>query len=80
MDTEQPIASSSSVPIPMAASKAGRSAGKAHKSAKAPVRRSYISPAIKTPFEKRREADTRKEATKSVEKDMKEELQAEKDR
>ena len=64
----------------MAASKAGRSAGKAHKSAKAPVRRSYISAAIKTPFEKRMEAEKRKQAVKGVEKDMKQELQDEKDR
>ena len=81
MDTDaQPIASTSTAPVQMAASKAGRSAGKAHKSAKTPVKRTYISAAIKTPFEKRREADKRKEAIKGVEKDFKEELQAEKDR
>lgn len=85
MDTTDASSSSagpSSAPpvAQMAPSKNGRTAGKAHKSSKAPVRRSYISEAIKTPFEKRMEAEKKKQAIKGVEKDMKEEMQAEKDR
>jgi rRNA-processing protein CGR1 len=83
MNVDQPIASSStSAPVPtsIAPSKNGRSAGKAHKEAKTPIRRSYISNAIKTPFEKRQEADKKRAAVKAVEKDMKQEIEDEKER
>jgi rRNA-processing protein CGR1 len=79
---EQPVASTSSAPLllPLAPSKNGRTPGKAHKSAKVALRRSYISPSVKTPFEKRREADKQREAVKGLEQEMKDETQAEKDR
>lgn len=91
MSVAQPIASTSAIgssttPDPnaptttIARSKNGRSTGKALKSAKAPLRRSYISPAVKTPFEKRKEEDKKKQAIKDVEKEMKQELADEKER
>jgi rRNA-processing protein CGR1 len=79
MDVES-ASSSAPVVLNMAPSKNGRTPGKAHKSAKTAKARSYISPAIKTPFEKRREADKKREAIKGVEKDMKEEKEAEQER
>jgi rRNA-processing protein CGR1 len=92
MDVEQPIASSSSKPIgsadiitnmaprPLAQSKGGRSAGKAHKSDKVALRRNYISPAVKTPFQKRMEKQKVVDATKGVEREMKDEQAAERER
>ena len=44
------------------------------------VRRSYLSPAIKTPFEKRKERERAKEAVKAVEREMKEDKAAEDER
>jgi rRNA-processing protein CGR1 len=77
---DQPIASSSTpVTLSLAPSKNGRTPGKAHKSPKTALRRSYISPSVKTPFEKRMEAEKQKQATIGLEKEMKEEKQAEKD-
>lgn len=67
-------------PQPLAPSNLGRSVGKAHKSGKAALKRSYISPSIKTPFEKRKEQDKAREATRMVEQDMKEETKAEQER
>lgn len=76
---EQPIASSSTAPpLEVAASKNGRTIGKAHKSGKAPVRRSYISDAIKTPFAQRMEEEKKRQAVRALEKEMKEEKEAEK--
>ena len=66
--------------VPMAASKLGRSPGKAHKSQKVAKVRSYISPAIKTPFEKRKEAEKKKQAVKDAEREMKEEVEEDKTR
>ncbi|ORY34915.1 hypothetical protein BCR39DRAFT_515587 [Naematelia encephala] len=66
--------------VPVAPTKAGRTPGKAHKSEKTAVRRSYISPSIKTPFAKRMEAEQRRLAVKGVERDMKEEKASEKER
>lgn len=67
-----------SIPKPIAASNGGRSVGKAHKSAKSALKRSYISPAVKTPFEKRKEKEKAQEAVKAVEKEMKDDTEAEK--
>jgi rRNA-processing protein CGR1 len=82
--SSEPVASSSTsrepVLITVAAPKNGRTPGKAHKSDKTAVRRSYINTAIKTPFEKRMEAEKRREAVKRVERDLKEEAEAEAER
>jgi rRNA-processing protein CGR1 len=80
--TTAPAAESSSTPriLSVAPSNKGRTPGKAHKSQKTAKARSYISPAIKTPYEKRREADLKKAAVKGVEKDMKEEEEATRER
>lgn len=68
-------------PVPLAASKQGRSAGtKAHKAPKVAKRQSYLSESIKTPFEKRKELEKRKESTKAVEQELKEEKQGERER
>lgn len=92
MDIEQPVASTSAQPLgsadivtstaarPLAHTKGGRTAGKAHKSEKTALRRSYISPALKTPFEKRMERQKEKDAVKAVEKEMKDEQEAERER
>lgn len=69
-----------SEPKPIAPSNLGRSVGKAHKSTKTALRRSYISPSIKTPFEKRKEKEKARDAVKAVEQEMREDEQAEKDR
>lgn len=81
-NTSTATAGSSSTPVtvPLAPSKQGRTPGKAHKSAKSAKARSYISSAIKTPFEKRKEAENKRAAVKGVERDMKEEIEAEKER
>jgi hypothetical protein len=65
-------------PKPIAASNGGRSVGKAHKSAKSALKRSYISPSLKTPFEKRKEKEKAQEAVKAVEQEMKDDTEAEK--
>jgi hypothetical protein len=70
----------SSTPKPIAASNGGRSIGKAHKSSKSALKRSYISPSLKTPFEKRKEKEQAQEAVKAVEQEMKEHEEAEKSR
>jgi len=80
MDADAPSTSSAPAVVAMAASKNGRTPGKAHKSQKAAKARSYISPSIKTPFEKRREADQKQASIKGVEKEMKEEKAAEQER
>lgn len=69
-----------SEPKPLAPSNLGRSTGKAHKSSKSALRRSYISPSIKTPFEKRKEKEQARDAVRAVEQDMKEDKEAEDDR
>jgi hypothetical protein len=66
--------------ISLAASKNGRVSGKAWKETKVATRRSYLSPSLKTPFEVRREADKKREAVKLLEKEMKEEKEAEAER
>jgi rRNA-processing protein CGR1 len=65
-------------PRPIAASNGGRSIGKAHKSPKEALKRSYISPSLKTPFEKRKEKEKAQEAVKAVEQEMKEDEEAKK--
>lgn len=86
MDVDQPEASSSTLVAPspvvvsMGPSKNGRSIGKAHKSDKAAVRRSYISPAIKTPFAKRMEEQKKRDAMRATEREMKDEKEAEAER
>jgi rRNA-processing protein CGR1 len=79
MSVEEPIASSSSAaaaPQEVAGSKNGRTMGKAHKSAKTAVRRSYISEAIKTPFARRMEEEQRRQSVKATEKEMKDDKEA----
>lgn len=80
----QPLASSSTprpiVSVPLAASKLGRTAGKAHKEQKTAVRRSGLSDALKTPFEKRKEQEAARQAVKDQEKAMKAEKEAEHER
>ena len=80
--TATAAAGSSSTPlvVSVAPSKNGRTPGKAHKSQKDAKARSYMSPSVKTPYEKRREADLKKAAIKGVEKDMKEEEEAARER
>ena len=66
---------------PLASSKLGRTSGKSWKPMKeTAVRRSYLSPAIKTPFEKRKERERAKEAVKAVEREMKDDKAAEDER
>ena len=78
MNVEAVASSSSSAHATqeVAQSKGGRTPGKAHKSAKAPLRRSYISESIKTPFAKRMEEEQKKQAVKAVEKEMKDDKEA----
>ncbi len=74
-------ASSSILPtVNLAASRTGRTPGKAHKATKCAVRRSYLSSAVKSSFHKRKELEKRREAIKNVEKEMKEEKEAEAER
>ncbi|WWC93005.1 uncharacterized protein L201_007969 [Kwoniella dendrophila CBS 6074] len=82
MSETNATASSSSTPlvVSVAASKNGRTPGKAHKGDKTAVKRTYISNSIKTPYEKRREQDKQKEAMKTFEKELKDDKQAEHDR
>lgn len=84
MDTTQPAASSSNaretVTVSLAPSRYGRTAGKAHKTSKDATRRSYISDALKTPFEKRMGREKSHQAVKDVEKEMKGEKEAEVER
>nr|XP_018260458.1 rRNA-processing protein CGR1 [Kwoniella dejecticola CBS 10117]OBR82616.1 rRNA-processing protein CGR1 [Kwoniella dejecticola CBS 10117] len=72
--------STSPVTVSVAASRNGRTPGKAHKSEKTAVKRSYISNSVKTPFEKRREQDKAKAAMKAVEQELKDDKQADHDR
>lgn len=78
MNVEAVASSSSSAHATqeVAQRKGGRTPGKAHKSAKAPLRRSYISESIKTPFAKRMEEEQKKQAVKAVEKEMKDDKEA----
>ncbi|TXT16035.1 hypothetical protein VHUM_00538 [Vanrija humicola] len=80
----EPTASTSTATEPLVlevrASKNGRTHGKAWKSDKTATRRSYISNELKTPFEKRMEREKERQAMKAVEREMKEEEQAAKDR
>ncbi|WRT69499.1 uncharacterized protein IL334_006485 [Kwoniella shivajii] len=82
MSDSAPVASSSTAPVlvSVAASRNGRTPGKAHKGEKTALKRSYISNAVKTPYEKRREKDRQQESMKAVEKELKDDKQAEKDR
>ena len=66
--------------VELAATKNGRAPGKAHKSTKGAVHRSYISPAIRASFGKRRASEQRREAIKGVEKQMHEVKEAEAER
>lgn len=81
MNVEEPIASSSSIPAAsstqeVAQSKNGRTMGKAHKVARAPLRRSYISESIKTPFAKRMEEEQKRQSVKATEREMKDDKEA----
>ncbi|WVQ79403.1 rRNA-processing protein CGR1 [Cryptococcus sp. DSM 104549] len=75
--------SSSTTPAPnpvvvsVALSNNGRTPGKAHKGGKTAVRRSYISPSIKTPFDKRMDKERAAQAAKQLEREMKEEKEEE---
>lgn len=80
MEAGSSTVQTTSEPQPLAPSKLGRSVGKAHKSSKTALKRSYISPSVKTPFEKRKEQDKAREATRMVEQEMKEETKAEQER
>lgn len=68
------------VVVSVAPSKNGRTPGKAHKSAKTALRRSYISPSVKTPFEKRMEKEKAQQAAKQLEKELKEEKETDRQR
>ncbi|WWC73501.1 uncharacterized protein I206_107472 [Kwoniella pini CBS 10737] len=72
--------STSAVIVSVAASRNGRTPGKAHKGEKTAVKRSYISNSVKTPFEKRREQDKAKAAMKAVEQELKDDKQANHDK
>ena len=78
--TSSTTSSASLLIVDVAASRKGRTPGKGHKSIKSAVRRSHLSPAIKSPFEKRKELEKRREAVRGVEKEMKEEKAAELER
>ena len=80
MEASTSASSSTPATVPLAPSKQGRAPGKAHKSAKQAKARSYISASIKTPFEKRKELEKQRDATKGVERDMKDEAAAERER
>lgn len=84
MDSNTPIASSSTprpvVAVPLASSKLGRTSGKAHKGGKTALRRSTLSNAVKTPFEKRKEQEAARKAVKDQETEMKAEKEAELER
>lgn len=86
MSAEQPVATSSAMTIDtepvfvsVAASKNGRTPGKAHKGDKTATRRSQIPSGLKSSFAKRRELDAKREATKEMEREMKAEVEAERD-
>ncbi|OXC68699.1 rRNA-processing protein CGR1 [Cryptococcus neoformans] len=66
--------------VSVAPSKNGRTPGKAHKSAKTALRRSYISPSVKTPFEKRMENEKAQQAAKQLERELKEEKETDRQR
>lgn len=68
------------VVVSVAPSKNGRTPGKAHKSAKTALRRSYISPSVKTPFEKRMEKEKAQQAAKQLERELKEEKETDRQR
>ncbi|AFR95422.1 rRNA-processing protein CGR1 [Cryptococcus neoformans C23] len=74
------IRAAESVVVSVAPSKNGRTPGKAHKSAKTALRRSYISPSVKTPFEKRMEKEKAQQAAKQLERELKEEKETDRQR
>lgn len=74
------IRAADSVVVSVAPSKNGRTPGKAHKSAKTALRRSYISPSVKTPFEKRMEKEKAQQAAKQLERELKEEKETDRQR
>lgn len=82
MSAEPSSSAQASAPtvVSVAPSKNGRTPGKAHKSAKTALRRSYISPSVKTPFEKRMEKEKAQQAAKQLEKELKEEKENERQR
>ncbi|WWD20125.1 rRNA-processing protein CGR1 [Kwoniella shandongensis] len=80
MSDPTPSSSSAPVIVSVAPSKLGRTPGKAHKSEKTALKRSYLSAEIKTPFEKRMENEKKKEAAKAVERELKEEAETERQR
>ncbi|EIW71688.1 hypothetical protein TREMEDRAFT_28248 [Tremella mesenterica DSM 1558] len=68
-------------PKPLASSKLGRTNGKGWKAPKeTAVRRSYISPSIKTSFAKRKELEKTRQAVRDIEREMKEEKATEDER
>ncbi|ORX37924.1 hypothetical protein BD324DRAFT_623845 [Kockovaella imperatae] len=80
MEVDNPSAGPSAPVRSLAASKNGRTAGKAHKESKSAARRSYLSRASKQGFEHRKELESKRQAMKGVEKEMKEEKEAEQER
>ena len=80
MDVDTSTAGPSTTVQPLAASRNGRTPGKAHKATKSATRRSYLSQAVKTGFEHRKQLEKKKAAIKGVEKEMKEEKDAEQER
>ncbi|RXK36075.1 rRNA-processing protein CGR1 [Tremella mesenterica] len=68
-------------PKPLARSKLGKTNGKGWKAPKeTAVRRSYISPSIKTSFAKRKELEKTRQAVRDIEREMKEEKATEDER
>lgn len=82
---EKATASGSTAPrepvvLDVRASKLGRTHGKAWKGEKASTRRTMMHTGLKSSYEKRREKNKEREAIKAVEKEMKEETEAERER
>jgi len=78
---DQPTAFTSSLPlVDLSGPKLGRTPGKAHKATRSAIRRSYLSAFAKSPFQKRKELEKRREAVRGVEREMKQAKDAEADR
>ncbi|KAK4685293.1 rRNA-processing protein CGR1, partial [Tremellales sp. Uapishka_1] len=80
MEASTSTPASAPVLLSVAASKNGRTAGKAHKITKTATRRSYLSASVKTPFEIRKENDKKAASIKALEREMKDEKAAETER
>ncbi|KAL7424880.1 hypothetical protein Q5752_000566 [Cryptotrichosporon argae] len=86
MNLSPAVASTSAQPqdagptVDVRLSKGGRLTGKAWKGDKTAARRTFIAPALKTPFKKRMDKEQARKAVLAVEREMKDEKEAEAER